>query len=102
MRYKDRVVFIVAKVEKYNPISKKKETEKKYYEELPCNINALSRERVKLEFGESYKDITIVRLPHAIDFVPTHAMIRDIDYKVVNVRKYDEHVTSVFLSEVVY
>lgn len=93
------MTFIVESAAKYNPITKKKEVVNKVHDSLPCNINALSRERVKLEFGETFKDITVVRLPHKIDFVPTHAMIRDIDYKVVNVRQYDGHSTSIFLSE---
>jgi hypothetical protein len=98
LRFEDRVDLIVQKVAKYNPVTEKKESVEKILPNIPCNSSALSRERVLAEFGEAYKDITVVRFNHELDVIPTHALLRDRRYRVADVRTY-RHKTSIYLHE---
>ena len=98
MRFEDRIDLVVQKVAKYNPVTEKKESVETILPNIPCNSSALSRERVLAEFGEAYKDITVVRFNHELDVVPTHALLRDRHYRVADVRTY-RHKTSIYLHE---
>lgn len=98
MRFEDRIDLIVQKVAKYNPVTEKKESTEIILPNIPCNSSALSRERVLVEFGEAYKDITVVRFNHELDIIPTHAILKGLRYRVADVRVY-RHKTSIYLHE---
>lgn len=98
MRFDERIDLIVQKVAKYNPVTERKEGIETLTPAIPCNADALSRERVLLEFGESYKDIKVVRFQHELGFTPTHAILNGLRYKVVDARVY-RHKTSLYLHE---
>ena len=98
MRFEDRIDLIVQKVAKYNPVTEKKESTEMILSNIPCNSSALSRERVLAQFGEVYKDITVVRFNHELDIIPTHALLRNRRYRVADVRIY-RHKTSIYLHE---
>lgn len=101
MNYKERVTLLHRFDSKYNPTMKRKEIIKDEIGTFACNVNALTAENVRLEFGEVSKDINVIRLPTMIEIdIPTHAIIADKLYKVVKLKRY-AHTTSIYAKELV-
>ncbi|HCV1856342.1 hypothetical protein [Staphylococcus aureus] len=101
MNYKERVTLLHRFDSKYNPTTKRKEIIKDEIGTFACNVNALTAENVRLEFGEVSKDINVIRLPTMIEIdIPTHAIIADKLYKVVKLKHY-AHTTSIYAKELV-
>lgn len=100
MSYKERVTLYYYFESRYNPITKRKETEKNELETLPCNRNTLTAEKVRIEFGEVTKDINVIRLPKVLDYEPTHASMYGKEYKVIKTKTY-QHSISLYVKEVV-
>ncbi|REI04066.1 hypothetical protein DOS62_06660 [Staphylococcus felis] len=99
MRYANRVTFISKGHSKYNPKTSRIEQERFVHDEIPCNINPLSRQRIQLEFGDYRRDISVVRVQGQLPYEPTNASIGNHKYIVVDIRKYT-HDTSIFVEEI--
>lgn len=99
MRYDDRVVFQLEQGGVYNPKTSKKEKRLIAYEEIPCNINPISRARKQLEFGDVKNDVSVLRIKGSLFYAVSHVIVRDIRYKIVDTRSY-RHETSYFIEEV--
>ncbi|CAM4010131.1 hypothetical protein CD116_13520 [Staphylococcus schweitzeri] len=99
MNYKDRITLYYYSESRYNPETKRKEINKDNLGTFACNINSLTAENVRLEFGEITKDINVVRIPKVIGVNPTHALINSKQYKIVKVKHY-QRTTSLFIKEV--
>nr|DAZ23496.1 MAG TPA: head closure knob [Caudoviricetes sp.] len=100
MNYKNRVTLYHRFESRYNPITKRKEIDKNEIEITPCNINCLTAENARIEFGEIARDINIIRIPKSIIYSPTHASLDGKEYKVVKIKFY-QHSTSLYVKEVV-
>ncbi|EZY60615.1 hypothetical protein V060_02591 [Staphylococcus aureus R0294] len=99
MRYDDRVVFQLEQGGVYNPKTSKKEKRLTTYEEIPCNINPISRARKHLEFGDVENDVSVLRVKGALSYAVSHVIVRGVRYKIVDTRSY-RHETSYFIEEV--
>ncbi|PTK53122.1 hypothetical protein FNL11_01910 [Staphylococcus haemolyticus] len=99
MNYKDRVTLYNQSESRYNPATKRKEVTREYIENVVCNRNCLTAENTRVEFGEITQDINVLRIPKVINYIPTHALIENREYKIVKVKHY-QHTTSIFIREI--
>lgn len=99
MRYEDRAIFQLEQVATYNPKTSKKEKKLIVYDEIPCNVNPISRARKQFEFGDVKNDVSVLRVKESISYPVSHVLINDIRYKIVDTRAY-RHETSYYIEEV--
>ncbi|WP_432368685.1 hypothetical protein [Staphylococcus chromogenes] len=99
MRLSERVTFVTEGERKYNPKTSKTEVVTINHRGMPCNINPLKRERVRVEFGNLTRDISVVRVRGSIAPRPTKALVKGRKYNVVDTRYY-HGITSVFVEEI--
>ncbi|WP_342610254.1 hypothetical protein [Staphylococcus hsinchuensis] len=100
MRYSDRITFERQGAKVYNPKTSRYElTNSIRYENIPCNLSPLSRQRTALEYGDVKRDINIVRLQGQFLNEVTHAYIGQRQYLIVDKIVY-MHDTVYYIEEV--